>query len=156
MLIDVLDAAVIGEIGRATELIFTSCLQRWFLQGTDCVRCPVGCWVCLDLRTCLTCEEDDNKYVVIGGQCVKPILPCTALSPSDGSCISCIKPLFYSTTSGCTSCLHNNCDQCSDDRNLCVNCARPFGRIPLGNGTCRVCHQDSCYHCSFTDPSICI
>ena len=41
------------------------------------------------------------------------------------------------------------------DGTKCVNCVRPFSRLPR-DGVCYRCTQDLCYHCSAANISLCL
>lgn len=114
----------------------TLCLPGYFLNGTICSQCPIGCANCLSTSNCPACL---TPFILVNStQCSCDFNSLQYYDPNTQNCSSCL-----TVQPNCTSCISINYTT------SCLVCS--YGYYVL-NGTCFACS----YPCSTCTATACL
>ena len=135
-----------------------------------CRRCDEGCMECIsgnetDESICLNCEDNNNKYMLYNGKCIKKCITgngekCKNCNKDDGKydqCLTCNDGYYFDENIDSSKCQKINIENCSEavvesGTVRCTNCSN--GYIVHDNQCVKACNfgywGDSCASCNRT------
>jgi proprotein convertase subtilisin/kexin type 5 len=123
------------------------CQPTYYLSGSSCLSCSVGCLVCTDSSHCTSCNTAGNMAQVGNGcNCIQRFYLSTTV------CVAC-SPYCLN----CSSNLNTSCTACDSPKILqSSTCLCPGGSYldVAGGYICSACHY-SCLNCSAAGVSGC-
>lgn len=145
----------------ANRSLCLTCKTGFFLSNMTCPRCPLGCDICNNAYSCVSCTQDPNQGLFFSSQ----FYQCVPCAPNCRSCFP---------WGGCSLCATNftldngvcrnsslNCNDgcpaasCSPSPTFCTASACLAGFYKFGN-VCKPCSL-GCSNCSqnLTGQSVC-
>ncbi|ELP89646.1 protein serine/threonine kinase, putative, partial [Entamoeba invadens IP1] len=129
------------------------CLNGYYLDNNECIKCGANCKTCSDSVYCTSCEDgsfiDTNYRCQSLGDLSKK---CKIAMPSGGGCAIC-KDGYFKSGIDCNEC-DDSCYNC-DSRERCLSCKNGYFRIPLEK--IKLClSYDSNLNCTVVNPDGCI
>lgn len=108
-------------------LLCQACPEGFYLDSNTCIMCDPRCNTCENGASCTSCREQAG--ININGMC------------------ACENLLGFDSNKNCSACIDLNCENCSENNEICQVCTQQYFE---DLGSCSACRPD-CNNCTNAD-----